>query len=73
MRAVIEKELALIMHETLKFQNKGKILHKVKICQNCLYQKFPYKNEQIYIFKICFGIFKLLLRFYAHFYLILNF
>ena len=32
-------------------QNKVKILHKVKICQNCLYQKFPYKNEQIYIFK----------------------
>ena len=28
-------------------QNKVKILHKVKIC---LYQKFPYKNEQIYIF-----------------------
>ena len=22
----------------------------VKICQNRLYQKFPYKNEQIYIF-----------------------
>ena len=28
-------------------QNKVKILHKVKVCQNCLYQKFPYKNEQI--------------------------
>ena len=28
-------------------QNKVKILHKVKTCQNCLYQKFPYKNEQI--------------------------
>ena len=27
-------------------QNKVKILHNVK---NCLYQKFPYKNEQIYI------------------------
>ena len=26
--------------------NTVKILHKVKICQNCLYQKFPYKNEQ---------------------------
>ena len=25
-------------------------LHKVKICQNSLYQKFPYQNEQIYIF-----------------------
>ena len=23
--------------------------NKVKICQNCFYQKFPYKNEQIYI------------------------
>ena len=22
-------------------QNKVKILHKVKTCQNCLYQKFP--------------------------------
>ena len=31
-------------------QNKVKILHKVKTCQNCLHQKFPYKNEQIYIF-----------------------
>ena len=31
-------------------QYKVKILHIVKICQNCLYQKFPYKNEQIYIF-----------------------
>ena len=27
-------------------QNKVKILHKVKICQNC-HQKFPYKNKQI--------------------------
>ena len=35
-------------------QNKVKILHKDKICQNCLYQKFPYKNEQIYIFLIFF-------------------
>ena len=31
-------------------QNKVKILRKVKICQNCLYQKFLYQNEQIYIF-----------------------
>ena len=31
-------------------QNKVKIFHKVKTCQNCLHQKFPYKNEQIYIF-----------------------
>ena len=31
-------------------QNKVKSLHKVKTCQNCLHQKFPYKNEQIYIF-----------------------
>ena len=30
-------------------QNKVKILHKVKTCQNS-HQKFPYKNEQIYIF-----------------------
>ena len=30
-------------------QNKVKILHKVKTCQNCLHQKFPCKNEQIYI------------------------
>ena len=28
-------------------QNKVKILHKVKTCQNCPHQKFPYKNEQI--------------------------
>ena len=27
-----------------------KILHKVKICRNCFHQKFPHKNEQIYIF-----------------------
>ena len=27
-------------------QNKAKILHKVKTCQNCLHQKFPYKNEK---------------------------
>ena len=30
-------------------QNKVKILHKVKTCQNCLHQKFPYKNEEICI------------------------
>ena len=28
-------------------QNKVKILHKIKIRQNCLHQTFPYKNEQI--------------------------
>ena len=28
-------------------QNKVKILHKVKTSQNCLHQKFSYKNEQI--------------------------
>ena len=28
--------------------------NKVKICQNCLHQKFPYKNEQIYIIKYFF-------------------
>ena len=31
-------------------QIKVKVLHKVKTCQNCLHQKFPYKNKQIYIF-----------------------
>ena len=49
-------------------QNKVKILHKVKTCQNSLHQTFPYKNEQIYIV-----FFELLLKFYAQFYLILNF
>ena len=33
-------------------QNKVKILHKVKTCQNCLHQNFPYKNEQIIFFYI---------------------
>ena len=28
-------------------QNKVKIFHEVKTCQNCLHQKFPYKNQQI--------------------------
>ena len=28
-------------------QNKVKILHKVKTCQNCLHQKFSHKNEDI--------------------------
>ena len=50
-------------------QNKVKILHEVKTRQNCLHQKFPYKNELIYIFLY----FELLLKFYAQFYLILNF
>ena len=31
-------------------RNKVTILHKVKTCQNCLYQNFPFKNQQIYIF-----------------------
>ena len=31
-------------------QNKVKILHKVKTCQNSLHQKFPYKSEQIFFF-----------------------
>ena len=53
--------------------NQLKILHKVKTCQNCLHQKFPYKNKQIYIFLIFFGIFEVLLKFYAQFYLILSF
>ena len=30
-------------------QNKVKILHKIKTCQNCLFQKFPYKNEHTYV------------------------
>ena len=30
-------------------QNKVKALHKVKTCQKCLHQKFPYKNEKTYI------------------------
>ena len=28
--------------------------NKVKTCQNCLYQKFPCKNEQIYTFLYIF-------------------
>ena len=36
-------------------ENKVKIWHLVKTCQNCLYQKFPYKNEQMYIFLIFFN------------------
>ena len=28
-------------------QNKVKILHKVKTCQNSLNQKFPYENEKL--------------------------
>ena len=44
-------------------QNKVKILHKLKTCQNCLHQKFPYKNEQIYILFIFFSIFELLFKF----------
>ena len=35
-------------------QNNVKILHKVETCQNCLHQKFPYQNQQIYIFFIFF-------------------
>ena len=31
-------------------QNKVKILHKVKTCQNCLDQKIPHKNEKMYFF-----------------------
>ena len=31
-------------------QNKVKILHKVKTSQSCLYQKFAFKNKEIYIF-----------------------
>ena len=28
-------------------QDKVKILHKVKTCQNYLHQKFPYNDKQI--------------------------
>ena len=35
-------------------QNKFKILHKVKTCQNGLHYKFPYKNEKTYISFIFF-------------------
>ena len=31
-------------------QNKVKILHKVKTCQNCLHQKFPYKTNKFRFF-----------------------
>ena len=34
-------------------QNEVKILHEVKTCQKC-HQKFPNKNEQIYIFFMFF-------------------
>ena len=36
-------------------QTKVKTLHKVKTCQNCLHQKFPYKNEQIHVFLYFFN------------------
>ena len=35
-------------------QNKVKILHEVKTCQNCLHQRFPYKNEKTFISYIFF-------------------
>ena len=35
---------SVLVHFTSK--NKVNILHKVKTCQNCLHQKFPYKNEK---------------------------
>ena len=43
--------------------NYVKILHKVKTCQNCLHQKFPYKNiKSIYFLYMIFRIFELILR-----------
>ena len=43
-------------------QNKVKILHKIKTFQNCLHEKFPYKNENTYIsFIFFFLIFDLIL------------
>ena len=35
-------------------QNKVKVLHEVKTCQNCLHQKFPYKNKKTYYFFLFF-------------------
>ena len=63
----------------VNFSSKHKLslgpakVNKVKTCQNSFHQKFPYKNEQIYICFIFFSIFELILKFYAQFYLILNF
>ena len=31
-------------------QNKVQIFHKVKTCQNCLHQKFPYKTNKFRFF-----------------------
>ena len=42
-------------------QNKVKILHKLKLCQNCLCQKFPYKNKKTDVSFIFFWIFELIL------------
>ena len=39
-------------------QNKVKILHEVKTCQDFFYQKFPYKNEQIYVFEKNINLFR---------------
>ena len=33
-------------------QNKVKILHEVKTCQNCLHQKFSHNNQETSIFFI---------------------
>ena len=48
-------------------QNKVKILHIVKTSQNCLHQKFLYKNEQIYIFLYFFQFLSCYLNFVRSF------
>ena len=52
-------------------QNKGKILYKVKSCQNCLIKNFLTliltKMKKTYIFCIFFLIFELLSQIYAQF------
>ena len=53
-------------------QNKVKILHKFKTCQNCLFQKFSYKNEQIYIFFNFFEFLSCCLSFMRSFILFLT-
>ena len=41
---MIKRVLTFVLVDFIS-QNKVKILHKVKIWQNCLHQKFPHKNE----------------------------
>ena len=46
-------------------QNNVNILHKVKTCQNCLYQNFLTKTNKFIFFFYIFSNFELLLKFYA--------